>query len=162
MFISAKNLYYGFSLCPGFWDGLIRHHRQGRVSSIDRVRSELLAGAKTEELVLWVKNEVPGGFFHGVDSDDVTAAYTEIMVWTQRHSQYFDYAKAKFATGADGWLVAYSVVHGTTVVTNEQRAPQSKREIKIPDVCEQFDVAYENTFSMLKELGMRFELAKGT
>ena len=28
---------------------------------------------------------------------------------------YFDQAKAKFATGADGWLVAYARVHGATV-----------------------------------------------
>lgn len=162
VFITAKNLYYGFDLCPGFWTGLIHHHREDSVFSIDRVRSELLAGPKTEDLVQWVRNEVPNGFFLDVDADDVTAAYTEIILWVQRHPQYFDYAKAKFATGADGWLVAHARVHGTTVVTLEQRAPESKREIKLPDVCEQFEVAYENPFRMLKELGVRFELSAGT
>ena len=33
-------------------------------------------------------------------------------MWVQRHSRYSDYAKAKFATGADGWLVAYAQVQG--------------------------------------------------
>jgi len=162
VFITAKNLYYGFDLCPGFWDGLVHHHREGRVFSIDRVRNELLAGPKTEDLVQWVRNEVPEGFFLDVDSDDVTEAYTEIMLWAQRHAQYYDYAKAKFATGADGWLVAHARVHGSTVVTLEQRAPEAKREIKLPDVCAQFEVAYENPFAMLKQLGVRFDLSVGT
>lgn len=161
VFITAKNLYYAFDLCPGFWEGLIHHHRQGRIFSIDRVRGELLAGPKTEDLVLWVRNDVPKGFFLDVDSDEVTAAYTEIMMWAQRHTQYFDYAKAKFATVADGWLVAHARVHGEVVVTNEQSAPQSKREIKLPDVCDHFGVEYDNTFSMLKELSVRFDLAAG-
>jgi hypothetical protein len=87
----------------------------------------------------------------------VTAAYTEIMLWAQRHLKYLDHAKAKFATGADGWLVAYAKVHGAIVVTNERRAPESKNEIKLPDVCEQFQVTPESTFSMLKNLGIRFD-----
>ena len=48
----------------------------------------------------------------------------------ERHPRYFAHAKAKFATGADGWLVAYARVHGATVVTNEQSAPESRKEIK--------------------------------
>lgn len=159
VFITAKNLYYAFDLCPGFWDGLIHHHHQGRVFSIDRVRSELLAGPRTENLVQWVRNDLPEGFFLPVDSDEITAAYTEIMMWAQRHPQYFDYAKAKFATGADGWLVAHARVHGTTVITLEQSSPESKREIKLPDVCDRFDVEYDNTFAMLKDLAVRFDLA---
>ena len=84
-------------------------------------------------------------------------AYIEIMMWVQRQPQYFDHAKAKFATGADGWLVAYSRVHGTTVVTIEQSAPQSRKEVKLPDVCDHFQVRKENTFAMLRALGTRFD-----
>lgn len=155
--ITAKNRYYAFDICPGFWKSLIHHHREGRVFTIDRVRSELLAGRKTEDLAQWVTRELPGEFFLGVDTEEVTTVYTNIMIWVQRHPQYFDYAKAKFATGADGWLVAYAKVHGAIVVTNEQRAPESKREVKLPDVCEQFGVTPEDTFSMLKVLGIRFD-----
>ena len=160
VFITAKNLYYAFDICPGFWSSLVHYHHEGKVFSIDRVRSELLTGRKTEDLVQWVTRELPAGFFLEVDDDsDVTAAYTEIMLWAQRHPQYLDYAKAKFATGADGWLVAYAKVHDAIVVTNEQRAPESKKEIKLPDVCEKFGVKPESTFSMLRNLGARFDLA---
>jgi hypothetical protein len=157
VFITAKNVYYAFDICPCFWKSLIHHHGQGRVFSIDRVRSELLAGRKTEDLVEWVRKELPGSFFLEVDTDAVTAVYTEIMVWVQRHPDYFDYAKAKFATGADGWLVAYANVHDAIVITNEQPRPDSRKEIKLPDVCKQFGVKHDNTFSMLRSLGIRFD-----
>lgn len=158
VFITAKNAYYAFEICPGFWKGLLHHHHQGRVFSISRVRAELLSGSKTEDLVKWVTNEVPDEFFLEVDEDEVTEVYTEIMLWAQRHTRYLDRAKAKFATGADGWLVAHAKVHGGVVITNEQPAPESKTEIKLPDVCTQFKVPYKHTFLMLRELGVRFDL----
>jgi len=136
VFITAKNLYDSVDICPGFWNSMIHHHNRGRVFSIDRVRSELLAGHKEDNLVRWVRADVPTSFFRPVDTDAVVSAYIEIMVWVQRHRRYFDHAKAKFATGADNWLVAYSLVHGTTVVTNEQSAPHSIKEVKLPDVCD--------------------------
>lgn len=159
VFITAKNLYYAFDICPGFWKCLVHHHRKGRVFSVDRVRSELLAGHKKEDLVRWVREEVPKRFFLPVDTDVVVRAYMGIMMWVQRHPRYFDHAKAKFATGADGWLVAYAQVHAATVVTNEQRAPESRKEIKLPDVCDQFKVRRDNTFAMLRALNAHFDWA---
>ena len=160
--ITAKNRYYAFDICPGFWDVIVHHGRVGKVRSVDRVRSELLAGRKTEDLVLWVKNELSKGFFLDVDDDAaVVEAYTEIMLWVQRNTQYFDHAKAKFAAGADGWLVACAKVHNAIVITNEEPSPYSKREIKIPDVCRAFNVPYKDTFFMLRNLAVRFEWAGG-
>lgn len=161
VFITAKNLYYAFDLCPGFWESVLYHHDQERVFSIDRVRGELLAGSKKEDLVQWVRNRVPDSFFLPVDSDEVTAAYAEIMLWAQRSAQYLDHAKAKFATGADGWLVAYARVHGRTVVTNEQSAPTARNAIKIPDICAQFEVHCDTPFSMLRALGVRYHFGSG-
>ena len=155
--ITAKNLYYAFDLCPGFWKCLLHYHREGRVFSVDRVRNELLAGRGTEDLVQWVKNDVPDAFFLPVDTDEVARVYTEIMMRVQRHTSYFDHAKAKFATGADGWLVACAQVRGATVVTNEQPAPASRKDVKLPDVCDEFKVTRENTFGMLRTLRAKFD-----
>lgn len=63
VFITAKNQYYSFNICPGFWEGIIQHYRKGRIFVIDRVLSELLVYPKTEDLVKWVKSEVPKDFF---------------------------------------------------------------------------------------------------
>lgn len=161
VFIVAKNTYYAFEICPGFWNALLHQHRRGRVFSITRVRGELMSGRKTEDLVTWVAGEVPSAFFLDVDEADVMAAYTEIILWSQRHTRFFDRAKAKFATGADGWLVAYAKVHEAIVVTNEQPAPDSKVEIKLPDVCAQFGVQHKDTFLMLRELAVQFDLRGG-
>ncbi len=158
--ITAKNLYYAFDICPGFWKCLIQRHREGLVFSVDRVRNELLAGRETEELVRWVRNEVPEGFFLAMDSDEVARVYTEIMLWVQRHPNYFDQAKAQFATSADGWLVACAQVRSATVVTNEQPSPESRKVVKLPDVCDKFNVPWRNTFEMLRALGAQFDLEK--
>ena len=157
VFIAAKNSYYAFAICPGFWDSLIHHHNAGNICSIDRVRSELLAGRKTEDLVQWVKEQLPSVFFVGTDEEAVTDAYGRVMLWVQRNAQYLDQAKAKFATEADGWLVAYAMIHGVTVITNEQPRPQSRSRILLPDVCSQFNVTYKDTFAILHELAVRYE-----
>lgn len=157
VFMAAKNSYYAFAICPGFWDSLIHHHEKGDVFSIDKVKGELLAGRPTEDLVQWVRDVLPPGFFIGTDDEAVISAYEDIMLWVQRNTQYFDQAKAKFATEADGWLVAYAMAHNSTVVTNEQPRPNARNRILLPDVCAQFNVMRKDTFFMLEDLAIRFE-----
>src|SRR5215472_8544895 len=103
VFIAAKNAYYAFDICPGFWASVIHAHTEGRARSLDRIRNELLSGRKEEDLVQWVENDLPATFFLDSNSADISAAYAEVMLWVQRNAQYFDRAKAKFATEADGW-----------------------------------------------------------
>ena len=100
---------------------------------------------------------MPSAFFVDTDEKAVTDAYEQVMLWVQRNAQYFDQAKAKFATEADGWLVAYAMVHSVTIVTNEQPRPQSQNRILLPDVCTQFNVIYKDTFEMLTELAVRYD-----
>jgi len=157
VFIAAKNSYYAFAICPGFWHSLVHHGGVGNVCSIDRVRSELLAGRKSEDLVQWVRDQAPAGFFMDTDEQAVADVFGQVMLWAQRNGQYFDQSKAKFATEADGWLVAYAMVHRVTVITNEQPRPQSRNRILLPDVCNQFSVTYKDTFAMLEELVVQFE-----
>lgn len=155
VFITAKNAYYAFDICPGYWTALLREHRQGRVFSITRVRDEIRMGQRTDELVQWVSSEVPAGFFLDVDEQAVVDVYADIALWVQRNTQFTDGAKAKFASGADGWLVAYAMTRGDVVVTNEQPAPLSRTSIKIPDICTTFSVSYVNTFEFLRMIGVQ-------
>ncbi len=153
--ITAKNRYYAFSICPGFWESLLVRHAQGMVHSIDRVRQELLLGRDDDDLVQWVSREVPNEFFLASDGSIVIEAFSEIMLWITRHTQYQDVAKAKFATGADGWLVAHGVATKKIVVTNEQPRPEARSDIKLPDVCDAFSVQYEDTSAKGAERGGR-------
>ncbi len=43
VFIMAKNLHYGFDFCPAFWNWLIVGNSEGKVFSIEKVESEVLA-----------------------------------------------------------------------------------------------------------------------
>jgi hypothetical protein len=44
VFIAAKNAYYAFDICPGFWNGVLRAYELSGIRSLDRVRGELLLG----------------------------------------------------------------------------------------------------------------------
>jgi hypothetical protein len=46
---------------------------------------------------------------------------------------------------------------GYTVVTQEVSAPQSKTEVKIPDLCTAMSVPCIDTFAMLRTLGIKLK-----
>ncbi len=152
VFIEAAKRYYAFDLVPLFWAYLIDYADAGYIQSIDRVKKQLKRG--NDDLAGWATGEFDSAFA-STDEEDVIDAYTDIITWAQRHGQFSDRAKADFARteNADAWLVAYAKVNGCVIVTQEQPAPESKK-IKIPDVSVQFNVAYVNTFEMLRELGV--------
>ncbi len=62
--ITAKNLYYAFDPCPGFWKSLPHYHKEGQVLSVDKVRDELLIGRSDEDLFQWapvpLRSATPG------------------------------------------------------------------------------------------------------
>lgn len=153
VFIEAARRYYAFDLAPRFWDSLIQHATDGHVLSVDRVQDELLRG--NDELAEWAKQHF-GNKFESTAEADVIARYRELMEWVQAQEQFSDAARADFASGADGWLVAYAQVHGRVVVTHEVPSPEARRKVPIPNLCQAFDVPWVDTFTMLRELGVRF------
>lgn len=153
VFIEAKNRYYAFDIAPKFWASLLYYGSSGTICSIDRVKDELLRGQ--DDLATWVRHAA-ARLFVNTDDDQVIAAYREIMLWVQ-FAAYRSEAKTAFATNADGWVVAYAKVSGSTVVSHETRAdPASKKRIKIPDVCDAFGIPYTGLFQMLRELRIVF------
>ncbi len=163
VFIETHRNYYPFDICPGFWDGLIQHFRSGNLLSIDKVREELLDISKLEDeepdaLYFWTL-AAPQDMFVSSSSRALADAYNEIIAWVSSRPQFFVGAKDEFAEKADGWLVAHANVHGLTLVTQEVPDPRIKKRVPIPNVCQQFNVPYCNTFDMLRQLGVRFELA---
>jgi hypothetical protein len=43
VFISAKDLHYGFDFCPAFWDWIVRENQSNNVYSVEHVGGELVA-----------------------------------------------------------------------------------------------------------------------
>ena len=67
VFIIAKNLYYRFDICPGFWESLIHHHNAGHIISIQKILEEIKNGNKDEDLVEWVSRDLPGTFLFPIN-----------------------------------------------------------------------------------------------
>lgn len=151
--IQAKDDYYGFDLCPGFWAWLDREAAAGQVFSIETVGKELMNG--NDALATWAK-ERKGSFFKSLDPAAM-GAMPAIAAWVQGHD-FRDHAKQSFLSGADAFLVAYAQVHGHTVVTHEIANPDVKRQVKLPVVCAAFGVPSMQTFAALRACGVQFVL----
>jgi len=152
VFIEAHRRYYALDLCPGFWDCLQHYCGQARLVSVDRVRNEIADG---DELARWVA-DAPDTLFASTADAEVVRVFGEMMSWVQSEARFMDVAKAEFARVADGWLAAYALVHGATVVTHETFDPNVRKRVPLPNVCRKFAAPYVNTFDMLRALEVRF------
>lgn len=112
---------------------------------------------KPDALYNWTK-AAPRELFVSSAGQPVLDTYVDVMTWVQSQPQFLPNAIGEFASGADGWLVAYAQVHELAVVTDEVLDPKVRRRVPIPNVCKQFCVNYLNTFEMLRQLGVRFDL----
>jgi len=121
--------------------------------SIDRVQQEL--GRGKDELASWANGRFSSAFMP-TDDIGVVDGYRELMEWVQSQQQFLDAAKADFASKADGWLVAYARANGCVVVTQEVLNADVRRKVPIPNLCEAFGVRWIDTFTMLRNLGVRF------
>lgn len=155
VFIEAKNRYYAFAICPGFWSSIVGHFESGDLCSIDDVKQEILRGK--DDLVEWVEAELPDEFFKASHEDTVIENYKQIILWVNNNTQFYESAKADFLAGADGWVLAYAQAKNLIVVTQEQFRKSVRNKVPMPNVCEQFGIQYRDTFFMLKTLNVQLE-----
>ena len=160
VFIEAKRRYYAFDVCPGFWECLVWHHQGACLQSIDRVKQELELG--DDDLKQWVDSVMPLACFCSSDDPAVIVEYSQMQIWVQQQSQFTQDAKAEFANKADAWLIAYAKAKNLILVTHEAPAPDSRRRVPIPSVCEAFDVPYVDTFTTLRDLEVQFNWQQPT
>jgi len=97
-----------------------------------------------------------GAGFASTGDPEVTQSSGQVTTWVQVQPQLLAGAKADFAKGADGWLVAYAQAKGCVVVTQEVFDPNVKNRVKIPNVCRAFGIEFLDTFAMLRALGVKF------
>lgn len=154
IFIQAKNLHYGFDFCPAFWDWMITQNEQARVFSISQVGGELGDGG--DALADWA-HQRGEGFFLETDRQTLPAL-ARVSQWVTAQD-YEPAAINTFLQVADYYLIAYALAHGHTVVTHEVPA-DSRRRIKIPNVCIGLDVACMSPYEMLRRERARFVLGQ--
>ncbi len=150
--IRAKNQHYGMDFCPAFWEWLRRENEAGKVFSIEKVGDEIEAGG--DELSTWAA-ESGVAFF--LQPDEATLASFEAVVdWVSNH-EYEPAAVSSFLHAADYYLVSQAHAKGWTVVTQEVPS-NSKRKIKIPDVCIGLRIKCVKPHEMLRSERARFVL----
>jgi len=152
-YIQAKNQYYGMDICPAYWDWLDQQFQWGIVDSVDMIGKELKDG--NDELAEWVKMR-PEHFIKNDDAE-TQSVFTEIV----RNVVAGDYNpgnRDNFLAKADPWIIAKAKTLGATVVSHESLVVPNGRKVKIPNICQQFDVPCLNTFQFLRELNARFVL----
>ncbi len=155
IFIQAKNLHYGFDFCPAFWDWLIEQNEKGKVFSIEKVGDEINAG--DDELSQWANKQVDG-FFLKPDAN-MAAVFPTVSQWASNQS-YEAVAINTFLQVADYYLVCHALGHGLIIVTHEVPA-NSKKRIKIPNVCIGLGIKFMSPYEMLRHEQARFVLGAG-
>lgn len=141
-FIEAHRITYPLDVVPSFWEKIAAAANRGDICSIDKVKAEIYK--HEDELKDWCEANLPDNFFK--DSTSCILTYAKIAQWANSKSdQYKPAALAVFldADRADAWLAAFASENTMTVVTQEVSAPDSKKNIKLPDVCLAESVEYK-------------------
>jgi len=154
-FIQAHRAIYPLDVAPSFWNKVKELATNGNIISLDKVKNEIYQNE--DDLKSWCETNLPDNFFQ--NSSTVLAEYASIAIWANsRSSHYKPSALAEFldVNEADAWLVSYALNKGIPLITHEKSEPNSKKKIKIPDVCIQFGVSYLTTIDMFRQLGQTF------
>lgn len=158
VFIEAKNRYYADDIFPGFWKWIDLAAKQKTAHSITQVYDELKDGE--DALAKWVRARNSNGLFLDVGDESTQIEFRKIANYVSKNAQFNDHAKLSFLKGADPWLIAKAKSEKATVVTHELLNNNSKKSIKIPNICKYFQIPYMNTFEMLRELTVSFGLMR--
>lgn len=153
IFIEAKNRYYGFDICPGFWEWMdvVCGHD---VVSIETVCSELMDGG--DELAAWAKHRRDAAWFLPIDDEPTQTNFMAIADHVT-NGQYSESAVEKFLSKADPWLIAKAVALDAKIVTHELPEPGAKKRIPIPNVASYFEIECVNTFDALRHFAAAFK-----
>lgn len=150
VFIEARNRYYAFDICPGFWDWLADEEDIGRVLTVDAVRDELFG--REDDLTEWIRGR-PESFFESPDAA-VLPPLATLASWV-RAQRYRPSAVTEFLASADYYLIASAMARGHTVVTHEKPSDGIKH-VKIPEPCIAHGVEVISPFVMLRRMRVRF------
>ena len=156
VFMSAKNLHYGFDFCPAFWDWLAHKSNTGTVASIDKVADEIEAGQ--DELSEWARSH--GAALFRRTPPALAAQFTQVSTWATGQ-QYTPSAINTFLQVADFYLIAHALAGHHVVVTHERRS-DSRGLIKIPNACVDLGVRFMTPYQMLRIEQARFVLGTHT
>jgi hypothetical protein len=153
-FIQAKNMFYRFSFCPGFWDWIAAEHANRTLFSVEKTKDELEDG--NDQLSNWAKKVIPASFFIAPSADVVTTQGV-VSRWVNAQG-YSASEKAKFLSKADPWLIAEAIRGNYEIITFEELVPANSSKVKIPNVANNFGVNTVSLYDILEATGCLLSL----
>lgn len=152
-YIEAKNFYYGMDICPAYWQWLDWQFELGTVASVDMIGRELRDG--DDELAQCARQR-PAHFV--ANDDEATQQIFQQILSDVMAGDYNARERDNFLAKADPWIIAKSKAIGATLITHESLLPVTSRKIRIPNICQNIEVPWMNTFQFLRQLNARFVL----
>lgn len=142
---------YSFDVAPGFWGGLLRHASQGEIRSPMEVYDELTEKLeKKDQLALWARDHKEQIF---VEADEtVQSNYGKVGEHVRKN--YEASFATKFMDDADSWLIAHAMSDGGNVVVTLE-VPKGGLAVRIPNICNFFQIRWFNHYEMLRQLGIK-------
>lgn len=144
--IQPWNFYYSMELCPDYWTILDRLADRSIIFCTTEVHREI--EKVDDDLSKWIKSR--RHLFRDV-TDGVQQRLRDVL---RAFPRLVDSSKDR--SMADPWVIAHAMTENATVVTKE-RASESLKKIKIPDVCKHFGVRCISDFQFVTEIGIRFK-----
>ena len=142
--IQSANTYYPLHIFTRFWSWLDSGIREGWIRSVYSVYNEI---KYPDDLKQWADTRANSLF---IDESDINIQdiYKDITGWV--NSNYEPEQARAFLDVADPWLIATAVEKEATVVTQEAKKSPGAKKVKIPNVCEKFEVPCIDIFTLIK------------
>lgn len=150
VFIAGRDGPYGFDLAPQFWT-VVEGMSNGGLLACPRIVYDELLDVQ-DDLANWARIREAAGMFRDVDAA-VDQESQRVVVYVEQHYPDNQF-RERFLDGADLWIIAHALANGGTVVTHEQRNPERSSRVKIPNVCDHFNVRCIDVYQMLREQGI--------
>jgi hypothetical protein len=155
VWIEAHLRSYPIGIADSFWKWVAGQVECGNIVSPRRVYQEVAEHEKhkDDELAKWVRHRRERGLcippsrsvqdrIHDI-GEHIFTKYLVVEAWD-------------FQKGADPWIVAHALEDHGIVVTKESETRPNAQKVRIPDVCDHFNVKCIDTLEMLKQLKARF------
>lgn len=152
--ISSNRSLYPFDIAPSFWNQL-KEKGDNKIVLVDKIRDEIYRN--DDQLSQWLKTSEDSFILKDSGDENIFLNYSQIITFIQSSRQYTEVAKAEFASVADSWLCAHALTYGYIIVTQETYDPNIKNRVKIPNICQKFNITYIDLLQFMREIGIRFD-----
>lgn len=156
--IYASKVTNPLDIHPTYWAKMKEILNRDDVFSVDKVKDEIYY--YEDELLNWCKENINNNFWK--KTSHILSEYAELQNWVQTRN-YYDTALIEFADvkNADPFILAYSLntirkSQDITIVTLEVSNPDSKKRVKLPDICINFGIRFINNNEFFREIGVTF------